>query len=127
MTDGKQGTQTAYSEGNDTEPYKTITQKSENTDDKQKDYFYLSKLIYAQNPDKKFISGDYGLSSTERKNINRVCKVLEALYCLNNNNLKEGYKFFDNLKYAIIDFMDMNDYEFFISNDKVKFKRKKTK
>ncbi|NCC71384.1 hypothetical protein EOM09_07430 [bacterium] len=88
-------------------------------------YWYKSVEILNLFKEKKFISSECGLNSTERKNLNRVARVLDELNTLNSWNLSEDSDyFFQMLKMAIIDYMQESGYKQTVnSRDKYTFKR----
>lgn len=90
------------------------------------DYLYLTNLINAANKHKGFKAGNYGYNSTEQKCLNHVGKLLDSFSSLSTWNLKEGSQFFDNIKYAIIDFMEQNGFKLYVdARDNYKFMRLK--
>jgi len=56
----------------------------------QDTWILIDKLKDSEFKDFEFISWETGLSSTERRNLSRVRKVLDLLDELNKNNLKKG-------------------------------------
>ena len=74
---------------------------------------------------KKFSSWNAGLSSTERKNLNRVGKALDYLNQLNSMNVKtETEHFFINLKMLITEFMKEAGFELYVNSyDNYSFKK----
>jgi ribose 5-phosphate isomerase RpiB len=91
----------------------------------ENNFYKLSEDILNLIKTKKFESWNAGLSSTERKNLKRVCKVLDSLSELNSFNVKtETEHFFINLRMLIIDFMKESGFESRINTkDKYTFKK----
>jgi len=80
-------------------------------------YYKLSEDLFKLVKIKEFKSWNAGLNSTERKNLNRVGKVLDYLGELNQNNVKTNTEhFFCNLKMLIIDFMKEAGFEYYINS-----------
>ena len=86
-------------------------------------YWLFSKYINTINPYNKFSSWECGLSSSERRNIARVKKVLNALDSLNRNNLKEGSEFFDSINMSIKVFMESAGYDIKTTDTSYSIKR----
>ena len=74
---------------------------------------------------KEFKSWNAGLNSTERKNLNRVGKVLDHLNELNSMNVKTNTEhFFINLRILIIDFMKESGFDYYVNSyDNYAFKK----
>lgn len=74
---------------------------------------------------KEFKSWNAGLNSTERKNLNRVAKVLDSLNELNALNVKTNTEhFFINLRMLIIDFMKESGFKMYVNSyDNYSFKK----
>ena len=65
---------------------------------------------------KEFKSWNAGLNSTERKNLNRVGKALNALNELNSLNVKTNTEhFFINLRMLITEFMKESGFELYVN------------
>jgi len=88
-------------------------------------FYKLSEDILKLIDKKVFLSWNTGLNSTERKNLKRVCKVLDNLNELNSFNVKtETEHFFINLRMVIIYFMKEAGFEVYINHkDNYAFKR----
>ena len=72
----------------------------------ENNFYKLSKDMLKLVEKKEFKSWNTGLNSTERKNLNRVAKILDKLSELNSLNVEtETEHFFMNLRMLIIDFM----------------------
>ena len=80
-------------------------------------FYKLSEDMLKLVQKKEFKSWNAGLNSTERKNLNRVAKVLDKLSELNNLNVEnETEHFFMNLRMLIIDFMKESGFKSYINS-----------